>query len=275
MSMPRWVSDLLITGTIPESRIPQRDAQEHRYLLQSGIIQHESYRGHNRLRVSDAVALQRWAEMRYATIPVAADAGIRAQNIARTGQSKAGARTHATQPVLLRMFAPDLSHPWALQTRIQGLAGVLSSHLERAPLPAAWHLLTVENWESFVRITYTPTEATIVVVYTAGQIADETLRSLAQLPAPTSALHFGDIDWSGIDIYRRMRTFLPGLAWYMPPDLAQLLAQMGNHALIAKQSPAAPHPTDSPALQQTMALISEHHAGLEQEIIAAPDFPWG
>jgi hypothetical protein len=275
MNMPRWVSELLMTGTIPESRIPQRDAQEHRHLLQSGIIQHESYRQRNRLRVVDTAALQRWAEMRYTTIPVTADAGIRAQNIARTGQSKAGARTHATQPVLLRMFAPDLNHPWALQTQLQGLAGVLSSHLERTPLPAPWHLLTVENWESFVRITYTPTEATIVVVYTAGQIADETLRSLANLASPASALHFGDIDWSGIDIYRRMRTFLPGLAWYMPPDLAQLLAQMGNHALIAKQSPAAPRHDDSPALQQTLALISEHHAGLEQEAIAAPKFPWG
>jgi|GEM_PF-1637982 len=275
MNMPPWVQQLIDDGVVAASKVPSRADVDRDYLLQSGMLVRETYQRHNRLRVSDMPALRAWVAQRFPSLELPDDAGIRAHNIARAGQSKAGPRTHATQPVLLRFFAPNHDHPWVVQTRLQGMVGVLSSHLECIPLPARWHLVTVENWESFVRITYTPTQDAVVLVYTSGQIAAETLRCVAALPAPCSALHFGDIDWSGIAIYRRIRTQLPHVRWYAPPDLDQLLAQHGNAGLIAKQRPVTPHPDDSDDLRTTIQLISMYNRGLEQEVVPPPPDPSG
>ena len=275
MNIPPWVQQLIDDGVVAASKVPRRADVDRDHLLQSGILVRETYQRHNRLRVSDVSALRAWVAQRFPARELPDDAGIRARNIARSGQSKAGQRTHTTQPVLLRFFAPDHDHPWVVQTRLQGMVGVLSSHMECIPLPLDWHLIMVENWESFVGLTYMPTQDAVVVVYTSGQIADETLRCLAALPAPRSALHFGDIDWSGIAIYRRIRSQLPHVRWYAPPDLDYLLAQHGNAGLIAKQRPEPARPDDADALRSTIQLISMHNRDLEQEVIPSPPDPCG
>lgn len=108
-------------------------------------------------------------------------------------------------------------------------------------------------------------------MYTSGNIADATLRMLAALESPpTHAIHFGDYDWSGLAIYRRLRAALPMIKLYVPENIAVLFPQFAAHKLLMGQPPLAVQADDPIEVRQVIALIEQHNAGLEQEIVPPP-----
>jgi hypothetical protein len=199
-------------------------------------------------------------------------AGQRAANVARARNSKSGVATHVAQPLLLRWFGPEPAVRWAELTRSCGIVGVTSDRLATLDLPQHWTLLTVENWEPFLALDYAPQTRAIVAVFTGGNIAEATLQALAALrPTPARALHFGDYDWSGLAIYRRMQAALPQLSLYVPDDLAALFRDFAGHDLLLGQLPLVAQADDPPELREVIALIAQHNAGLEQEIVSPPE----
>jgi hypothetical protein len=273
MKPPAWIAQLAHEGRVAYSRLNQDGEQ---ILAQLRALRLVTLGVHNTRRlivVIDKPGFAQWYQGAYTTPQEPPVAGLRAANIARAGHSKAGATTHEAQPVLLRWFSPNPEAPWAELTRRCGVVGITSDRLAALDLPERWTLLTVENWEPFLALDYDPQTGAVVAVFTGGNIAQTTLQALTALrPVPARAMHFGDYDWSGLAIYRRIRTSFPQIEFYVPADIATRFQQFANHALLMGQPPLVVRADDPAEVQQVIALIAQHNAGLEQEIVAPPPF---
>lgn len=173
----------------------------------------------------------------------------------------------------MRCFSASPDWLWAELTRRCGIIGMLSDRLSELAMPLPWRLLTVENWEPFVQLSYTPAEGAIVTLYTSGAISETALRALAAIePSPVEIVHFGDFDWAGLSIYLRIRAVLPDSRFYVPDDIDDLFRTAANHDLARTQTPLTPQPDDPPAVQRIADLIACWNAGLEQEIASPPAF---
>lgn len=152
------------------------------------------------------------------------------------------------------------------------MIGITSDRLATLALPPSWTLLTIENWEPFLALDYAPQGAPIVALFIGGNIAERALHALAALqPPPAQAIHFGDYDWAGLAIYRRIRAALPLSTLYVPAALDALFRDFAGHRLLAGQLPLAPRRDDPAEVQRVIALIAAHNAGLEQEIVPPPE----
>ena len=271
MKPPAWIAQLVREGSVPHSQVGNTATLDQLRALQ--LIAGEVQGSRRRVFVRDQIAFTRWVAGAYPAEVAAPVDGRRAANIARARRSKAGVTTHDAQPLMLRWFSPEPTSPWADLTRRCGIVGVTTNHISALDLPEPWTLLTVENWESFVALEYQPQARTILAVYTSGNPADSTLRVLAALqPPPTQAIHLGDYDWAGLAIFRRIRAMLPMLSLYVPDDVAALFRDFAGHELVAGQTPLVLRPDDPAEVQRVITLIEQHNAGLEQEIVAPPQF---
>jgi hypothetical protein len=272
MKPPAWIAQLAHEGRVAYSRL-SRDGEQ--ILTQLRALRLVTLGVHNTRRlvmVIDKPGFAQWFQAKYPAAAPAPVAGQRAANVARARNSKSGVATHAAQPLLLRWFGPEPAARWVELTRSCGIVGVTSDRLATLDLPQHWTLLTVENWEPFLALDYAPQTRAIVAVFTGGNIAEATLQALAALrPTPARALHFGDYDWSGLAIYRRMQAALPQLSLYVPDDLAALFRDFAGHDLLLGQLPLVAQADDPPELREVIALIAQHNAGLEQEIVSPPE----
>lgn len=271
MSAPKWIQQLVARGRTSASLIPVRDEDIIQQLCANGIVAGKYHGRQHTYHVQAHDLLELWISNKYpATVTLPTTAGVRAHNIARTRSSKSGSRTHAAQPILMRWFATTDIHPAVAWTREYGIVSMLNTVLDVHAWPSPWQLLTVENFESFMALAYTPITP-VVAVYTGGQLAERTIHALTQLPTPQRALHFGDYDWAGIQIYRGLHKAIPSLAFYVPTTLKQLFQQSGNGSLIEKQKPLTQLTSDHPSALHVIEIISQMNAGLEQEIVPPPE----
>ncbi|GAB4424781.1 MAG: hypothetical protein OHK0015_03970 [Chloroflexi bacterium OHK40] len=272
MKPPAWIAQLADEGRVAYSRLNQDGEQ---ILAQLRALQLVTLVVHNTRRlvvVIDKPGFAQWFQAAYPAPVSAPVPGQRAANIARARKSKSGLITHTAQPLLLRWFSAEPAARWAELTRRCGIVGVTSDRLATLDPPQHWTLLTVENWEPFLALDYAPQMGTIVAVFTGGNIAEAALQALVGLrPEPARALHFGDYDWSGLAIYRRIRAALPQLTLYVPDDLAALFRDFAGHDLLLGQLPLVAQADDPPELREVIALIAQHNAGLEQEIVSPPE----
>lgn len=274
MSPPAWIARLVRERSISRASVGRESEWALGQLIALGLVSEEVRGNRRRVVVRDSVALEQWTVAAY-PLPVETPLpGVRAGNIARSRRSKAGTSTHTVQPLLLRWFDP---HPESALTNVTqrfGLVGITTDHIAALQPTPPWTLLTVENWESFLGTQYERCEETVVVIYTGGNIADTTVQALATIaPPPQHTLHFGDYDWTGLAIYRRLHAAIPALQLYVPEEITALFAQFANTSLLVGQVPLVAHVNDSPAVRQVIALIAQYNAGLEQEIVPPPRFP--
>lgn len=271
MKPPAWIAKLADEGRVAYSRL-SRDGEP--ILAQLRALRLVTLGVHNTRRlvvVIDKPGFAQWFQTAYPASVPAPVIGQRAANIARARNSKSGLATHTAQPMLLRWFSLEPAVPWAELTRRCGMVGVTSNRLATLDLPQRWTLLTVENWEPFLALDYAPQTGAIIAVFTGGNIAETALQALAALrPAPARALHFGDYDWSGLAIYRRIRAALPQLTLYVPDDLAALFHDFAGHDLLLGQPLLVARDDDPAEVHEVTALIAQHNAGLEQEIVTPP-----
>lgn len=271
MQPPKWLERLLRVGSAPRSSVPDADDDLLRQMQLMRLVTIDAHGRRMRITVSDAAALRTWMEGRFAAPSVDSDAGRRAVNIARVRKSKRGDARHAVQPLFMRWFAAHADGLWVELTRRCGIVGVLSDRVHALGMPCPWRLLTVENWEPFVRLSYMPAEGAIVAVYASGAISAEALRALASIdPPPAAVVHFGDFDWTGLSIYRRIRAALPNAQLYVPDNIEDLFRTASNHELASTQTPLTLRPDDPPAVRFIADLIARWNAGLEQEIVRPP-----
>lgn len=88
---------------------------------------------------------------------------------------------------------------------------------------------------------------------------------------PNRYLHFGDFDFSGINIYlNEFKKHLNGRAnFFVPDNIVDLFDTYGNRDLYDRQSNLAPQRMclDEPALEGLWNLIHAKKMGLEQEVL--------
>jgi len=86
---------------------------------------------------------------------------------------------------------------------------------------------------------------------------------------PNQYLHFGDIDFEGINIYlREYKKYLKEKArFFIPPSIEKVLQLKGNRTLYNNQLTHQPNieQLEELALQQLIALLHQYKACLEQE----------
>ncbi|MDP9315912.1 MAG: DUF2220 family protein [Chloroflexota bacterium] len=271
MKSPAWITRLQRDGSVPRSAVTAESVAMLEQLVALGYVAEETQGTRRRVVVQNTSGLTAWAVGTYPQPSESPIPGRRAGNIARVRDSKGGRSTHDRQPMLLRWFGPDPAAPFATLTQQWGVAAVTSDRSANLLPPSRWILLTVENWESFVATDYTDCQDTIIVNYTGGNPAEATIRALGSLqPAPVRAIHFGDYDWSGLTIFRHLRTVLPIIELYVPKDIQELLARFANQRLIDGQIPLREREDDTDEVREVIRLISQYNAGLEQEIVAPP-----
>lgn len=88
---------------------------------------------------------------------------------------------------------------------------------------------------------------------------------------PNKYLHFGDLDFSGINIFHyEYKKWLGARAsFYIPPNTAELLTQFGNRELYNRQLHLLPKVNeleDTQELKDLIKLLHEHKCVLEQEV---------
>ncbi|MDP9316372.1 MAG: DUF2220 domain-containing protein [Chloroflexota bacterium] len=271
MKSPAWIRRLLRDGTVPRSAVTSESVAALEQLVVLGYVIEETQRARRRVVVRNAGGFSTWVAGTYLQPSESAMPGRRAGNIARVRDSKGGRSTHDRQPMLLRWFDPDPAAPFAALTQQWGVVALMTDRSADLLLPSRWSLLTVENWESFVATDYTGCQDAIIVMYTGGNPADATLHALvSRQPAPQRAMHFGDYDWSGLAIFRRLRAVLPTVELYVPEDIDELMRKYGNPGLIEGQMPLGERDDDTDEVREVIRLISRYNAGLEQEIVPLP-----
>lgn len=265
MTRPAYLTALLETGNIAHSSVRFSVLSELQAL---DLVVVESNRSRRRVIVKNLDAFTEWLDAHYPPAPSDLDTLLpRAQNMARTRSSKSGATTHEVQPVLIKWFGPRNLEPARLTARY-GLLAAASNRVSDLAWPAIWHLLLVENWESFHTLDYPLDDRAIVAVYLGGHVPNVTLEALGTVtPPPSRSLCFVDYDWTGLHLYARVRRYLPSVDLYLPPDLEFLFALYARYDLATVQPPFL---DDDPASQRVITLIQQYNAGLEQEIVSPP-----
>jgi hypothetical protein len=264
---PAYLTALLETGSTAYSSVSGAVLRE---LESLDLVRIQTHKSRRHLVVTKPDAFADWLDAHYPPAPSNREALLRrAENITQSRNSKSGATTHDIQPVMLKWFgAPDLE-PVRL-TAVYGLVAATSKRVVDLPWPDVWHLLLVENWESFYALDYPSVKTTIVAIYLAGQVPDVTLAALSRItPPPSTTRCFVDYDWSGLYIYARIRRYFPVLDLYLPPDLESLFAQYARHDLATSQPLFL---DDDPATERVIRLIQQYNAGLEQEIVSPPSY---
>jgi hypothetical protein len=81
-------------------------------------------------------------------------------------------------------------------------------------------------------------------------------------------LHFGDLDFAGINIFANEYYQHLGnrASFFIPPRVQELLPRFGNRDLYNQQLLKAKDPMISSGITQLISLIHQHRKGLEQEI---------
>lgn len=271
MKPPTWIVQLARSSSIAYSQVDREGRAALEQLRALQLITLESQGSRRRVIVRDPVTFADWVLAAYPVAQPSSMLGRRASNIARASRSKAGIATHDAQPMLLRWFSADPISLWSNLTQRCGIVGITTDHIETLEFPEHWTLLTVENWESFIGLDYAPQADAIVALYTSGNIADAVLRLLGALrPPPTQVIHFGDYDWTGVTIFRRIRAMLPLAILHVPDNIAELFRDFANHEILHGQTPLVPREDDIAEVRQVLSLIAAHNAGLEQEIVVPP-----
>ncbi|NCC35350.1 MAG: DUF2399 domain-containing protein, partial [Chloroflexia bacterium] len=266
MKPPTWIAQLAHDGAVAYSQISRAHETLLTQLRALRLVEVDVQGSRRRVIVREPDGFAEWLAKHYPDVVAPPVPGQRAANIARVRNSKSGLVTHTAQPLLLRWFSSEPASPWAELTRRCGMIGITSDRLAVLDLPDRWTLLTVENWESFLALDDAPQTGTVIAIFTGGNIAETTLQALAALrPAPGYAVHFGDYDWSGLAIYRRIRAVLPQSLLHVPADLATLFHSFANHELLQGHLPLVAREDDSSEVRAVIALIAQYNAGLEQE----------
>jgi hypothetical protein len=271
MTAPAWIAKLVRDGSVARSSVGIESESVLAQLTALGLVAEEAIGSRRRVTVRDVAELRCWVEATYPASAAAPLPGQRATNIARARSSKAGQASHSVLPFLLRWFGPKPHVSWADLTQRCGLVGITTDRVGLLSPPSPWTLLTVENPESFLATNYEPVDETILVVYTGGNIAGAVIKALTSIrPSPRRVVHFGDYDWSGLAIFRRIREALPQAQLYVPDEIDDLFAQFAGHRLVIGQPSLIPDSRDSDEVRRVIELVARHNAGLEQEIVPPP-----
>lgn len=149
------------------------------------------------------------------------------------------------------------------------------SDYENFTVPANTTIVGIENAENFSQIKkqqylFTHIVPLFVCRYPQSNDLVKWLQAI-----PNNYLHFGDLDFAGIDIYLSSYKKLLGnrATFFLPANTETLLQKFGNRALFNKQynNHPAPATNTEAAIRQLTSLLLKYKMGLEQEIFISPN----
>jgi len=148
---------------------------------------------------------------------------------------------------------------------------------ERFTIPADLTVVGIENPENFRYINtqkylFEGVKPLFVSRYPQNQSKDliKWLQSI-----PNSYLHFGDLDFAGIDIYlNEFKKYLGNRAtFFIPSNTEELLERYGNRELYDNQkSNFSIEEIEEIKLNQLITMIHEYKRGLEQEVFVKSEY---
>lgn len=269
MNCPTWVTALLEKGSVGYSSANKIILKE---LQNLGIVRIKSAGIRRTVVVSNSSQLAQWLQVKYPQHSIDPNSLLtREGNIVRSGSSKTGKSSHEILPFLFKWFRGEKDQ-WAGLTKNYGMAAVLTDKLASLTMPPSWHLLTIENWEPFLRADYTGASASIMVAYLSGNASDILINALKKFThPPLSVLHFGDYDWEGLYIFQRLQKAIPSARLYIPEDIESLFKKFGDRKLVDRQKRKATFDMENQECLPVIRLIEQTNSGLEQEIVELPD----
>ncbi|MES2774545.1 MAG: hypothetical protein V4722_10190 [Bacteroidota bacterium] len=135
-------------------------------------------------------------------------------------------------------------------------------------------IVGIENPENFhhverLRYLFIGIKPLFICRYPQSNDAIKWLQSI-----PNNYLHFGDLDFSGINIYlNEYKKWLGERAsFFVPPNIAELLHRYGNRGLYNRQLSLAPNNNliEEKAIMDLIGLLHFEKMVLEQEVLILP-----
>lgn len=268
MIRPTWLTTLLEKGSVGYSAANQKILKE---LMSLGIVSVMTAGIRRAVVVVDPSQLDRWMRANFPAHTIDPDLLHRREgNIVRSGSSKTGKRSHDIMPFSFKWFG-NQNDLWTRLTQAYGMAAVLTDKLPGLTLPVRWRLLTIENWEPFLRADYTGAPVPLLLAYLGGNVSDISIEAMRTFQhPPESVLHFGDYDWEGLYIFQRLQKVLPSARLHIPEHVESLFKRYGDRQLIEKQKRKVGFDMANPECRPIIRFIEQFNAGLEQEIVDLP-----
>ncbi len=269
MNPPSWLTVLANKGSVGYSAANLKILSE---LFTLGIVDVKTAGLRRTVVATDPVQLHRWLQARYPHHAIDPDpAYVRMVNIVRSGGSKIGKSAHEVLPFQFKWFDRE-DVLWTRLTRAYGVATVLTDRLSNLGLPPKWRLLTIENWEPFIRADYTGVSVPVMAAYLGGNASEIVMNALKTFNSPPeSVLHFGDYDWEGLYIFQRLQKMMPWARLYIPENIEALFEQFGDRKLLERQTRKSLFDAGNRECRPVIKLIEQCNAGLEQEIVGLPE----
>ncbi len=201
----------------------------------------------------------------------AGDFITRAEAVEISGDSKL-TRIRTFSGFLVNLLQPVLATLDGLPVTLQPLPGTftfISDYTNFIPSPGVT-IVGIENAENFSRLQqqaylFASIQPLFVSRYPQSNDLVKWLKTI-----PNAYLHFGDLDFEGINIYLNefKRHLGEKASFLVPPQTADLLALYGNRTLYNLQLTRAPQSESmtEPAIKQLIHLLHQTKKVLEQEI---------
>ena len=273
-SLAEKLGQLLEQGSLPSSRLTQRDRNRLGSLFETGILEEVRSGAGKKVAVKDRRTLDEFFRKNF---PSGAEGRAdlllpRSRAVAELRDSKK-ARDTIPPIVNLRgfegcqLFVNEDPVPIVQWTKN---AGVAALRIDDRQWRFAGTLAIVENLEFFWNIEKLNTGVQLAL-YTQGRLSTRFLDWLASpAMARASILHCGDYDPVGLDDYLRVKTACPGrTTLYLPANLEDLLVRFGKKELLQSSTAvlARLRKTEDQEVRQIVRLLDQHGVGLEQEAL--------
>lgn len=266
---------LIEHGAIPKSACSGSLLKFIRPLLDAEVLVEERSGGGRRLAVRDVDALRDFCEHEFPNAPVSTGGSTRVSGVARFRDSKAFT-SNTPEIVAVRAWREDallLNDEPTCADAATARHGIFSFLLKRGPdYSLRGSCALVENPAVFTNFERLGLPVGLVI-YGQGRASNRLLEWLVSIASPGFALlHLPDYDPVGLSEFERLRGQLAErVRLHLPADLHQRFARHANRGLLDKPNSRAIlanlRRTSSSEIQQVLALIDHHNAGLEQEAL--------
>jgi hypothetical protein len=265
-------------GTLARSLCSGSLLQTLRPLIDAGVVADERSGAGRRLVVRDRSALAQFVRTEFPDVETSPGTSTRLVGVARFRDSKALpndgpeiVNVRAWQESALRREEQPVE-----AARMTAAHGVFSFLLENpSPYQLSGRCALVENPAVFAHLERVGLPVDLAI-HGNGRVSQRIVEWLGgQMSSTFTLFHLPDYDPVGLSDFVRLRDRLgPRVALYLPPDLHLRFAWFANRGLLDNPTSrtllARLREKESPEIQQVLALIQKHNAGLEQEALLLP-----
>lgn len=281
MTLPISIADKLQQLLQQETGLPA-SALKHgviEKMIQDGVLQKRiSGKSKAVIYIRDPLAMQSYLHNQFGIASLEkyisayrSDAITRSEAISVSGTSKLKA-IRTFKGFLVNSYEPVSASINGTSITIQPVPGsftFISDYETFVPDPSAT-VIGIENPENFKQVhrqeyLFQPARVLFISRYPQN---NDAIKWLQRIPNPY--LHFGDLDFSGINIYLNEYKKWLGekAAFFVPPHAAELLHLHGNRELYNRQLSLAPDSSlvNEKPIRSLLKLLHQQKKVLEQEI---------